>query len=363
MLRLRQWQLLAIALLVCLAPLGCGGGGHISAGPAAEHGSAITGGENTSGGSAATSGGGIDGTSGSTGSNQSTGPNGPNRSNGPKGSNGPNQPNGPKGSNGPNQPNGPTGPASPTGSTLPTYNESTVSPTSKPTQPGSGSISLGNIGSPTVDSTHPNGEAGHKIPYFGPGSTSSSSPHCILIYNNFLPQGLTIVSVSFQVDVPGTIDAGPLQFIADNTDQNCGWLHPPYSADSSIRSPTCGGKTLPPQPHTGPPISGPGCVLRLDFTGPNSNVDRIGHFTFVLQTQCVDRTVAPCNLLTEQPTVAHPVTVRWSPSPFYVAACGGDAHGETDAIAAKGECLDDPPSGSASPTSLGASSSAASSLS
>src|SRR5215472_17578023 len=103
-----------------------------------------------------------------------------------------------------------TAPALPTRSTLPTYNESTVSPTSKPTRPGGGSISLGNIGSPTVDSKHPNGEAGHKIPYIGPGpSSSSSSPHCILVYNNILPQGLTIVSVSFQVDSPVTRDAGP----------------------------------------------------------------------------------------------------------------------------------------------------------
>jgi hypothetical protein len=251
----------------------------------------------------------------------------------------------------------PTAPASPKRSTLPTYNESTVSPTSKPTRPGSGSISLGNIGSPTVDSRHPNGSAGHMIPYIGPGpSSSSSSPHCILLYNKTLPQAVTIVSVSFHVDVAGSGDAGPLQFAVHNTDQKCGWLHA-ISGPASGLSPTCGGQTLP--PLTGDPLAGPGCVLRLDFPAPASNVDRTGHFSFVLQTQCVDRTVAPCNRLTEQPTVAHPVTVQWSPSPFYVAACGGDAHQETEAAAAEGKCLDDSPSASTSSSSAVASSSAA----
>jgi hypothetical protein len=240
-------------------------------------------------------------------------------------------------------------PALPTPSTVPTYNQGTVSPTAKPTRSASGFISLGNIGSPTVDSQHPNGSAGHKIPYIGPGpSSSSSSPHCILIYNGSLPQALTIVSVSFHVDVAGSGDAGPLQFAVHNIDQSCGWLH---SDPSGVRAPTCGGKTLPPLPLTGPPSSGPGCVLRLDFPAPTSNVDRTGHFTFIFQTQCVDRAVAPCNLLAGQPTAAHPVTVRWSPSPFYVAACGGDAPRESEADAAEGKCLDVSPSASTSSSS------------
>jgi hypothetical protein len=190
-----------------------------------------------------------------------------------------------------------------------------------------------------------------------PWSGTSSSPHCILIYNASLPRALTIVSVSFQVDVAGSGDAGPLQFIDHNTDQNCGWLSPTsFQAPSSVRSPTCGGQTLP--PLTGSPLSGPACVLRLDFPAPDSNVDRIGHFNFIFQTQCVDRTVAPCNHLTEQPTVAHPVTVRWSPSPFYVAACGRDALQETDTVAAEGKCLDMSPSASTSSSSVASSSAA-----
>ena len=186
-----------------------------------------------------------------------------------------------------------------------------------------------------------------------PWSGSSSSPHCILIYNEILPQPLTIVSVSFHVDIAGSGAAGPLQLSVNNTDASCGWLHP-YPVPPS-RAPTCGGVTL--APLTGDPLAGPGCVLRLDFPDPASNVDRTGHFSFVLQTQCVDRTVAPCNRLTQPPTAAHPVTVRWSPGPFYVAACGGDARQETDAAAAAGICLDDSPSASAS-ASAGASSSA-----
>jgi hypothetical protein len=241
---------------------------------------------------------------------------------------------------------GPTAPASPTSSTLPTYNPGTVSPTSKPTETGSGVISLGNIGSPTVDSRHPNGSAGHNIPWSGP----SSSPHCILVYNQSLPGALTIVSVSFQVDVPGSGDAGPLQFNDHNTDQNCGWLNSGYAAPSSVRAPTCGGMTLPPLPLTGPPFSGPGCVLRLDIPAPASNVERTGHFTFILQTQCVDRAVAPCSLLAGQPTAAHPVTVRWSPGPFYVVFCGS-APLETEADAAAGKCVYESPSASASPSS------------
>lgn len=240
---------------------------------------------------------------------------------------------------------GSTAPALPTNSTLPTYNQNTVSPTAKPTGHGGGVISLGNIGSPTVDSRHPNTSAGHVIPWSG----DSSSPHCILIYNEILPQALTIVSVSFHVDIAGSGDAGPLQFAVHNTDQNCGWFKNFGQAPSSVRSPTCGGKTLP--PLTGDPLAGPGCVLRLDFPAPASNVDRTGHFSFILQTQCVDRAVAPCSRLTEQPTVAHPVTVQWSPSPFYVAACGGDARQETDAAAAEGKCLDVSPSASASSSS------------
>jgi hypothetical protein len=252
---------------------------------------------------------------------------------------------------------GPTAPASPTPSTLPTYNQNTVSPTTKPTRHGSQVVSLGNIGSPTVDSEHPNQSTGHLIP-------QGSSPHCILIYNQSLPRALTIVSVSFQVDVPGSSAAGPLQFNVHNTDQNCGWLIGPYAAPSSLRSPTCGGKTLPPlpQPPTGPPFSGPGCVLRVDFPAPASNVERTGHFTFILQTQCVDRAVAPCNSLAGQPTAAHPVTVRWSPGPFYVVFCGS-APLETEADAAAGKCVYASPSAPASSSSSVASSSAALSLS
>jgi len=191
-----------------------------------------------------------------------------------------------------------------------------------------------------------------------PWSGTSSSPHCILIYNASLPQALTIVSVSFQVDVAGSGDAGPLQFIDHNTDQNCGWLNA-FPAPSSVRAPTCEGETLPPitNPSTSN-LSVPGCVLRLDFPAPDSNVDRTGHFNFTFQTQCVDRTVAPCNHLTEQPTVGHPVTVRWSPGPFYVAACGRDALQETDAVAAEGKCLDVSPSASASSSSVASSSAA-----
>jgi len=311
MLRLRQWQLLAVALLACLAPLGCGSSGHTAAGPA------------VGGGSATTGGGGAPG---------------------PNGSSAPALPT-------PTTATEPTAPALPTPSTLPTYKPSTVSRTTKPTPRASAVISLGNIGSPTVDSRHPNGSAGHMIPWSGP----SSSPHCILIYNASLPQAVTIVSVSFHVDLAGSSDAGPLQFAVDNSDPNCGWLHA-FPGPSS-RAPTCGGQTLP--PLTGSPLSGPACVLRLDFPAPESNVDRTGHFNFIFQTQCVDRSVAPCSLLTDQPTVAHPVTVRWSPSSFYVAACGRDAFQETDADAAQGKCLDQPSSASASPSSLVASSSAA----
>jgi len=345
MLRLRQWQLLAIALLVCLAPLGCGGNGHTSAGSAADGRPAAT----SSGGPR-----GIPGPNGAAGSNGSNGANGSNGSNGAAGSNGAN------GSNGSTAHAAPTpststkskAPAAPTQTALPTYNESTVSPTSKPTQPGSGPVSLGNIGSPTVDSRHPNGSAGHLIPYSGAGS----SPHCILLYNKTLPQAVTIVSVAFHVDVAGSGDAGPLQFAVHNTDQKCGWLHAIPGPASGL-SPTCGGQTLP--PLTGDPVAGPACVLRLDFPNPASNVDRTGYFTFVFQTQCADSTVAPCNRLTEQPTAAHPVTVQWSPSPFYVVACGGDAHQETEADAALGKCVDDSPSASASSSSPVASSSAA----
>jgi hypothetical protein len=246
-----------------------------------------------------------------------------------------------------------TAPASQTPSTLPTYNPSSVSQAAKPKQSGSPVISLGNIGSPTVDSTHPNGSAGHLIPYAG----ASSSPHCILVYNEILPQALTIVSVSFHVDVPGSGTAGPLQFADQNTDQNCGWLSGGYAAPSSVRSPTCGGKTLPPLPLTGPPFSGPGCVLRLDIPAPASNVERTGHFTFILQTQCVDRTVAPCDRLAGQPTPAHPVTVQWSPGLFYVVFCGNDPV-ETQTDAAAGECVYPSPSAATSPTSPATSSSA-----
>src|SRR5262245_7492745 len=246
------------------------------------------------------------------------------------------------------------GGGSPSGpSTLPTYDPSTVPPTTKPPPPTDDDvISLGNIGSPTVDSQHPNMSAGHMLPWSG----LSSSPHCILIFNRSLPQALTIVSVSFHVDLAGSGDAGPLQFAVDNTDPNCGWIH---YADPTGLAPTCGGKTLLPLTRPSDPNLGPGCVLRLNFPAPDSNVDRTGHFNFIFETQCVDRTVAPCDLLTEQPTVAHPVTVRWSPDPFYVAACGRDAPRETEADAAKGTCVNWSPSASTSASSPAASSSAA----
>jgi hypothetical protein len=155
---------------------------------------------------------------------------------------------------------------------------------------------------------------------------------------------LTIVSVRFHVDLAGSGTAGPLQFADQNTDQNCGWLHA-YAAPLSVRSPTCGGETLPTlQPITRSPFESPGCVLRLDVPAPDSDVDRTGHFTFSLQTQCVDRVVAPCNRLTEQPTAEHPVTVKWSPSPFYVAACGPGFQHDIEPDAAQGKCPDKPPS-------------------
>ena len=233
MLRLRQWQLLVVALLVCLAPLGCGSGGHTSAGSAANGGSVATGGESTRGGSVTTGGG---GTSGAPGSNGSTVPASPT----------------------PSTATGSRAPASSTSSTLPTYNQNTVSPTAKPTRPSGGVISLGNIGSPTVDSRHPIGSAGHMIP-------AGISPHCILIYNQILPQDVTIVSVSFQADPTGSDVVGPLTFVDHNTNQNCGWLNSNPSP-SSIRTPTCAGQILP--PLTGDPLAGPGCVLRLDFPAP-----------------------------------------------------------------------------------------------
>lgn len=157
------------------------------------------------------------------------------------------------------------------------------------------------------------------------------------------------MSVSFHVDLAGSGTAGPLQFADDNTDQNCGWLKSGYTAPLSVRSPTCGGVTLPTlQPMTKSQFESPGCVLRLNVPDPDSTVDRTGYFTFILQTQCVDRVVAPCNRLTEQPTAEHPVTVKWSPSPFYVAACGpGRPQRETDA--AQGIRVDEPPSASPSP--------------
>jgi hypothetical protein len=315
MLRLRRWQLPALALLICFAPLGCGSGGHGTPGSAINGESAITASE---------------GARGTSGAGGSTAPSSATSS----------------------TTTGPTAPSLHAPSTLPTYNPRSVSPTAKPTRSASGPISLGNIGSPTIDSRHPNQSAGHMIPFSGTGS----SPHCILVYNASLPQALTIVSVGFQVDVAGSGDAGPLQFAVHNTDQNCGWLRP-YPGLSSVRAPTCGGETLP--PHTGDPFAGPECVLRLDFPAPGSNVDRTGHFNFILQTKCVDRAVAPCNRLTEQPTAGHPVTVRWSPSPFYVAACGDDAPQETEADAAEGKCLDVSPSASTSSSSPAASSSAA----
>jgi hypothetical protein len=283
-----------------------------------------------------TGGGGAPGSNGSAGAQGASGANGQNG--------------GGSGATAPSTAIGSTAPESPTPSTLPTYQPSTVSPTPKPTRTGSGVISLGNIGSPTVDSKHPNGSAGHNIPF---DTAPDSPPHCILVYNQSLPRALTIVSVSFQVDVRGSPTAGPLQFADHNTDQNCGWLvHP--SASLSDRAPTCGGKTLPPVTrdpvYKDPLYYGPACVLRLDIPAPTSNVERTGYFTFILQTQCVDRAVAPCSLLTEQPTAAHPVTVRWSPGPFYVVFCGS-APLETEADAAAGKCVYVSPSASASSSS------------
>jgi hypothetical protein len=225
-------------------------------------------------------------------------------------------------------------------STLPTYNPNNVSQTTKPTQHGSTVISLGNIGGPTLDSRHPNGGTGHMIPYSG----TNTGPHCILVYNEVLPQAVTIVSISFQVDLGAP---GDLQFDAYNTDPNCGWLTS-ESGTASHRAATCAGVTLP--PLTGDPFEGPGCVLRLNIPNATSNDYITGHFTFVYQTQCVDRAVAPCSLLTEQPTAANPVTVQWSPSPFYVAECGQDPN-ENDTYAAEGICVDKSPSPTTSPSS------------
>ena len=107
-------------------------------------------GKSARGGSVTTGGG---GTSGAPGSNGSTAPASPT----------------------PSTATGSTAPASPTSSTLPTYNQGTVSPTAKPTRTASGVISLGNIGSPTVDSRHPNGSAGHMIPYSGTSTAHTAS--------------------------------------------------------------------------------------------------------------------------------------------------------------------------------------------
>jgi len=102
-------------------------------------------------------------------------------------------------------------------------------------------------------------------------------------------------------------------------------------------------------------LSIPACVLRLNFPVPldNLDVERTGHFTFVLQTQCVDRAVAPCSLLKQQPTAAHPATVQWSPGPFYVVYCGRGYQEtqENQAAAAQGICLNESPSATASPSS------------
>jgi hypothetical protein len=87
-------------------------------------------------------------------------------------------------------------PAARTSSAIPTYNQSTVSQTSKPTEPSNKVISLGDIGSPTIDSRHPNQSAGHMIP---PDTAPDAPPHCILVYNQIVPQALTIVSVTFRV--------------------------------------------------------------------------------------------------------------------------------------------------------------------
>lgn len=216
-----------------------------------------------------------------------------------------------------------------------------------PTHPTSptGPKVLPNVGGPTVDSRHPNTSNGHRIPWSGP----SSSPHCILMYNSSRPQPIKIISVGFHVDSPASTDAGPLQFNTRNGDENCGWLNNAPRNTTGDREPTCAGVTL--GPHTGEPFTGPGCVLRLDFTAADSNVDRIGHFTFVLQTTCVDDDVDPCDRLSPAPTHSHPVTVQWQPSPFYVAACGRDAPKETEDDAAKGVCVNEaaPPSTSPSP--------------
>jgi hypothetical protein len=225
-----------------------------------------------------------------------------------------------------------------------------VTPTVKPTTKGGGHvISLPNVGGPTVDSRHPNQSAGHLIPW-------GSSPHCILVYNASLPQPVTIVSVSFHVDLAGSTDAGPLQFADHNTDPDCGWLKNWAHNTTGDRAPTCAGVTL--GPHVGDPFTGPGCVLRLDIPAPESNVDRTGHFTFVLRMTCLDSTVAPCDLLSPAPTNAHPVTVQWHPSSFYLAACGRDAPGETESVAATGVCLQEPASPSTSPAPGAGSSSA-----
>jgi hypothetical protein len=85
MLRLRQWQLLVVALLVCFAPLGCGSSGHTAAGPAADGGTAATGGGGAPGGSAATGGGGAPGAPGS---NRSAGAQGAPGANGQNGGGG-----------------------------------------------------------------------------------------------------------------------------------------------------------------------------------------------------------------------------------------------------------------------------------
>jgi hypothetical protein len=156
---------------------------------------------------------------------------------------------------------------------------------------------------------------------------------------------IKIVSVSFHVDKAGSGTAGPLRFADHNTDQNCGWLENYGPAPLSVRSPTCGGVTLPTlQPMTQSQFGSPGCVLRLDVPDPKSDVDRTGHFTFKFQTQCVDRAVAPCNRLTEPPTAEHPVTVQWSPSDFYVAACGPGYQHDIEPLAAQGKCPDKSPS-------------------
>lgn len=307
-----------VALFLCFALIGCGSTGHSGhAVPSAVKSGSVT-----------TGGGGASVAPGANGSAAPGSPGSPAHSTG-LGSAVPGSPAHAAGT-------GPTIPQAPANSALPTYNGNSVRPTTKPAQSGGGPVSLGNIGSPTIDSQHPNGSAGHAIPWAG----TDTSPHCILIYNTTFPQRVTIAGVTFHSDVAGPGDAGPLQFVADNTNQNCGWLAP--GMFQGVRSPTCGGVTLP--LLTGRPFAGPACVLRLDVPAPDSNADRIGHFNFILQTKCVDRAVAPCSLLANQPTAGHPVTVQWSPPAFYVAACGPDAREETDAAAAQGKCLDQPSS-------------------